>query len=456
MAVDLEQTIVAISSAPGEGARIIVRLSGSNAISVARSIVETAQLSSDACSKSGAQVTAEFVRLPGGRRCQASFWTWPTARSYTRQPQVEIHLSGSRPIADGILLQLQNRGARLAQPGEFTMRAFLAGRLDLTQAEAVLGLIDARGDGRFQAALKQLAGGLSGPLQRARLELIELLALLEAGLDFAEEDIEFITPDDLAARIEQVLSLLVELRKQIESRRYGHAAPRVVLLGLPNAGKSTLFNRLAGRDEAITSAIAGTTRDFLAHTVHFGDMQVELVDTAGHEDIDNGQNLQKLMAAQTALALEDAELCLLCVDATLGMTSEVDHLRTRIPEELLLTVYTKSDAIPAPPPGMPGLLISASRGEGIETLKEEVRTRLLQSELARGDLVPTTAARCLGAMDATCEALSTSLEGVRAGASEELTSSDIRVAIAQLAEIVGAVYTDDLLDIIFSRFCIGK
>ncbi|RCS54216.1 GTP-binding protein [Bremerella cremea] len=452
MSLDLDRTIAAISSAPGTGGRCIVRLSGRDAVAIALSIT-TGNM---APPTARAEVTQRSIALPEGRTLTADFWIWPTERSYTRQPQVEIHLPGSRPIADGLVARLRTQGAHLAQPGEFTMRAFLAGRLDLTQAEAVLGIIDATGEGRFQSALRQLAGGLSGPLQNARTELVELLALLEAGLDFVEEDIEFISQEELCGRINGILTSLIELREQINSRTYGQALPKIALVGLPNAGKSTLFNALTRSDDAITSSTAGTTRDFISRKVTWQGVDLELIDTAGHETASQDDLLAKLMIEQTRFATEESDLCLLCVDATSGLSEEICLLQQRLPADRLLVVATKSDAQPDPTATFCQLATSGTKQTGLDLLEKTILQRIESLQLSTTQMVPETAVRCLGAIEATIESLTTCQHGFSLELSEELVASEIRFAISQLAEVVGAVYTDDLLDVIFSRFCIGK
>ncbi|QDU76042.1 tRNA modification GTPase MnmE [Bremerella volcania] len=449
--MDLEQTIVAISSAPGIGGRSIVRLSGAEAVRLALSVT----LRPDDVTFSGSQVIQREICLPGERTLLADFWIWPTSRSYTRQPQVEIHLLGSRAIADLVLIDLRRAGARLAQPGEFTMRAFLAGRLDLTQAEAVLGVIDAHGEQRFQSALRQLSGGLSGPLQNARNDLIELLALLEAGLDFVEEDIEFIEMEELRERVTCIYDSLARLRDQIQSRSTNQSIPKVVLLGLPNAGKSSLFNALAGSDEAITSPVSGTTRDFITRKVHWQNVDLELVDTAGHE-LPEGDVIRKFMADQTRFATEDCDIGILCVDAQAGMLEQDRELSRRIPADQLLIVATKCDCLETECPAFASQATSAKAKTGIEALQQAIVAKLTELELTEDTLVPSSAIRCLGAIEETLGALATCLDGIAGYHSEELIASEIRYAIGQLSEVVGAVYTDDILDVIFSRFCIGK
>jgi len=238
---------------------------------------------------------------------------WPGRRSYTGEPVVEVHTLGSPVLLNLLLEELFARGVRPARPGEFTLRAFLAGRLDLTQAEAVLGVIDADSPAELHAALQQLAGGVSREFDHLRADLLDLLADLEAGLDFADEEIEFITPTQLADRLEGALRGVVRVAGQARDRQRDSARWRVVLAGPPNAGKSTLFNALAGQAAALVSPEAGTTRDWLARDLDLAGLPVTLVDTAGHEPAHD--EVSRLSQARQAEQVARADLLLWCLPA---------------------------------------------------------------------------------------------------------------------------------------------
>ncbi len=271
---DVSQTIVAPASAALGGARAIVRVSGLEAVAVLQKL-NSLIIPAD---QRPAVISTDFA-FSANAILPVEIWLWPTARSYTRQPLAEIHLPGSSPLVELVIEQLLTAGARLAQPGEFTLRAYLAGRLDLLQAEAVLGLIDARDDSSFQAALAQLAGGFSAPLETLRSELLDLLADLEAGLDFVDEDIEFVSNAKVQERLAQAEAQVAALLQRLALRDAQQRMPRVVLLGSPNAGKSQLFNALIGSASAIVSPIAGTTRDYLRGPCDCDGLLVELIDT---------------------------------------------------------------------------------------------------------------------------------------------------------------------------------
>ncbi|MBI1901494.1 MAG: 50S ribosome-binding GTPase, partial [Planctomycetia bacterium] len=258
----LDDTIAAIATAPGPGARGIVRVSGPGTVAC------LADFSADDGrtleSAKVATAVAGHFRLPGLHSpLPAEVYLWPNERSYTRQPLAEVHTIGSQPLLAMLLRAVCRRGARTAEPGEFTLRAFLSGRIDLAQAEAVLGVIEAEDAEELRVALDQLAGGVTGALVQLREQLLDLLAHLEAGLDFVEEDIAFITREELTGQLAAAQATVEKAAAQMAKRSIAVERVRIVLAGWPNVGKSSLFNALAGREAAIVSPQAGTTRDYL-------------------------------------------------------------------------------------------------------------------------------------------------------------------------------------------------
>jgi len=278
MLPDPHDTIVALSSAPGPGARAVVRLSGHGAMAVARRVFSCA-----GPVEAGKQQLLEGeVQLPGvAARLPACLYCWAAPRSYTGQDVVELHTLSSPPLVELLVSACLNAGARAAQPGEFTMRAFLAGKLDLTRAEAILGVIEAGSRDELKQALAQLAGGMARPLHELREDLLNLLADVEAALDFGDEDLQFVEQTELLRRLTRGLALVTLLRRQLDQRSISGLTFRVVLAGRPNAGKSSLFNALAGSAAALVSAEPGTTRDYLVHMLDLAGVGVELIDTAG-------------------------------------------------------------------------------------------------------------------------------------------------------------------------------
>lgn len=459
-----DDTIVAIASAPGGAARGIVRLSGPAVLSLL-----------DTCFVPAAGQSPSTIRVPtvlsgtiplaclGDAGLEADVYLWPNARSYTRQPTGEMHTIGSPPLLAAIVEKFCAAGARLAEPGEFTLRAFLAGRLDLTQAEAVLGVIDSRGERELNSALAQLAGGFARPLNALREALLDLLAQLEAGLDFVEEDIQFITPAEVAAQLERAATTISQLSAQLSRRAQSDVLARVALVGWPNVGKSSLFNALAVGGAALVADAPGTTRDYLTASLDLGSCECELIDTAGIDPADDDEGRPIAQAAQrfAGFQRERADVRLLCLDSSRPLNAwEREQLATE-PEAGRIVVLTKCDAAPRADVSGPAIGASAAictsaiGGSGLEELKTALRAAL--GVVPRGETAATlTAQRCGESLRAAADSLAQALRLNEAGGGEELVAAEIRAALTELGKVVGAVYTDDILDRIFSRFCIGK
>lgn len=454
---DPDDTIAAIASAPGGAARGIVRLSGPRAIDCLASIFLADSPAVDLRQAGAARVVSGRLRLTGcASTLPCDAYLWPGSRSYTRQPTAEIHTLGSPPLLDAALRELCAAGARLAQPGEFTLRAFLAGRLDLTQAEAVLGVIDAADRRELDAALAQLAGGLGAELNGLRDRLLDLLAHLEAGLDFVEEDIEFIGAARLQAEIGEAQAIVAGLAERMAGRSEAFQCARVALVGWSNVGKSSLFNALAGGPRAIVSPQPGATRDYLSARVVLGGAPCELIDTAGVETAppcEIGAAAQQSSAEQR----QRARLELFCLDGTRPLNAwEQIRLAEPAGELRTLLVVTKCDESRRLVE-LPGAIeTSSASGEGLDLLRERIRERLQQSLPPEEGVVLATSLRCRESLRLAAESLARAAEIARQAAGEELIAAELRVALDQLGQVVGAVCTEDVLDRIFSRFCIGK
>jgi tRNA modification GTPase len=452
--MDLDDTIAAIASAPGGAVRGIVRLSGLRAVDCVSSLVEFAA-DAPPISREHASCTPSLLRLPAPLGAiPATVYLWPTERSYTRQPSAELHLPGSPPILQAALAAVCRAGARLARPGEFTLRAFLAGRLDLTQAEAVLGVIDAQDQAELNTALGQLAGGMARPLHALREQLLDLLAHLEAGLDFVDEDIDFISPAELQSQLAAAAAVVNDLASRLQSRGEAGRLPRVVLVGLPNAGKSSLLNSLALRSAAIVSDIAGTTRDFVAQRVRLRQRDVLLIDTAGYTDASD----DPVHAASQQMSREQAQqadVTLFCIDASRPLTAW-DNEQIAASGANRLLVATKCD-LPVSETVAPASAIrtSSHTGLGLPALESAILQALDQAP-AETSVVAATADRCRESLRLAAAALVRAAAAARSSAGEELIAAEVRGALEELGQVVGAVYTDDLLDRVFSRFCIGK
>jgi tRNA modification GTPase len=448
-----DDTIAAIATAAGGAARGIVRISGTDALAIATRVF-TAHAAAALENLSYARIVSGTVALPDRSASQSlscTLYLWPTARSYTRQPVAELHTIGSPPLLAALLRAVCFAGARLAEPGEFTLRAFLAGRLDLTQAEAVLGVIDATDRRQLDVALTQLAGGLSGPLASLRDELLNLLADLEAGLDFTEEDLQFISSTDLRTRLTAAAENVGQLMDQMRVRTRAEFEPRVALVGWPNVGKSSLFNALLGRPAALVSDSPGTTRDYLTAPLPLGELTCRLTDTAGREFFDKeNDRLSDAAQRMTVEQFEQADLRLLCLDATRAPNAwEQSQLAAG---QRQLVVLMKCDAAGAHVAPLPFLATSAATGAGLDTLKAAVGEHLTTTDSA----VAATAIRCHESLRLAAECLARASEIAATAGGEELIAAETRAALTELGKVVGTIYTDDLLARIFSRFCIGK
>ncbi|HUY35899.1 MAG TPA: tRNA modification GTPase [Pirellulales bacterium] len=469
--LDLDDTIAAIASPPGGAARGIVRVCGPTAIDCVATCFEPSGRNShefrydrDAISR---------VRLPTALAGQlrlddfhsplpAQLLLWPTARSYARQPTAELHTLGSPPLLEAVLRQVCAAGARLARPGEFTLRAFLAGRLDLTQAEAVLGVIDAADRRELDTALAQLAGGLGKPLRQLRECLLDLLAHLEAGLDFADEAIEFISAADLERQLAAAAADVERLADQMASRGEATRTPCAVLIGWPNTGKSSLFNALAARGPAsavpaIVSDQAGTTRDWLRSRLDLDGLECELVDTAGVEPNPCGsQGIAASAQSLTAERRSHADVEIFCLDATRPLNAWEGEQLSRGGESNRLVVWTKTDQACVTDARRDAIATSSVTGAGLDELCRRIRAAALGARASSPHFVAGTAARCRESLARAAVGLFDALVIARRGTGEELVAAELRLALDELGQVVGAVYTDDVLDRIFSRFCIGK
>jgi len=451
-------TIVAISTPPGRGGIGIVRLSGPQAPPITSQLVNLRHPLEHARARLADVLDSSDVASEPIDEAVVTFFAAPN--SYTSDDLVEIAAHGSPVVLDLLLRRALDLGARLAEPGEFTQRAFLSGKLDLTQAEAVRDLIEAHTLTQARQAASQMGGALSRRVQPVKQALVELIALLEAGIDFAEDDVDVTPQFEIARRIEELAPTLVALEASFARGRVVHDGLTLAIVGRPNAGKSSLFNCLVERDRAIVTATPGTTRDLVTERIAIGGIPIELVDTAGLRD--SYEEIEQLGIARSREALADASLVLVVLDATQHINDEERALLSAIEGRPAIVVINKCDLDPsgsvpldvqsAQPPTL--LRTSALTGEGIEGLRERIVGLATGGAAAEPGLL--TSIRHQQAISTARSALNDAAQANANNIPHEMILIDLYRALWALDSLTGQTTPDDILNLIFSTFCIGK
>jgi len=454
-------TIAAISTAPGRGGVGIVRLSGPEAGSIAAQLVRLRQPL-----EHGRARLADVLDAPGSEagqgeavRIDEALVTWFAApNSYTAEDVVEIAAHGSPVVMEFLLRRSLELGARLAEPGEFTQRAFLAGRLDLTQAEAVRDLIEAQTLTQARQAASQMGGALSRRVQPVKQALVELIALLEAGIDFAEDDVEVAPAEEIARRIAELTPALTGLAATFARGRIVHDGLTLAIVGRPNVGKSSLFNRLVERERAIVTATPGTTRDTVTERISLDGIPLELVDTAGLRE--SLEEVEQLGIARSREALADAGLVLVVLDATQPLNEEEHRLLAAVEGRPALVAVNKCDLADNGQTaaeeigGIRVLRTSALTGEGIAPLRERILA--LATGGAASEPGMLTSLRHHQAIATALSALGDAEQANASAIPHEMILLDLYRALWALDSLTGQTTSDDILKLIFSTFCIGK
>lgn len=449
-------TIAAISTPPGRGGIGIVRLSGPQAVSIAEQLVNLHSPLEHARARLADVLDSSDPDAEHIDEAVVTFFAAPN--SYTADDLVEIAAHGSPVILDLLLRRALDLGARLAEPGEFTQRAFLSGKLDLTQAEAVRDLIEAQTLTQARQAASQMGGALSRRVQPVKQSLVELIALLEAGIDFGEDDVDVTPQLEIARRIDELVPPVAALESSFARGRVVHDGLTLAIVGRPNAGKSSLFNRLVERERAIVTATPGTTRDLVTERIAIDGIPIELVDTAGLRDAH--EEVEQLGIARSREALADASLVLVVLDATLPLNEEERGLLVAVEDRPTVVVINKCDlAAPNSPQhtrfgSQTALRTSALTGDGIAALRERI------VELATGGAASEpgmlTSIRHQQAIVTTRTALADAAQANANGIPHEMILIDLYRALWALDSLTGQTTSDDILNLIFSTFCIGK
>lgn len=451
-----EETIVALATPSGVGAIGVIRLSGPDAITIADSVFKGKDLSKQASH------TIHFGNIVDGDMLldEVLISLFVAPHSYTRENVVEISCHGSNYIIETIIKLLIKKGARGAKPGEFTLRAFINGQMDLSQAEAVADLIASNSKASQQVALQQLRGGFSSQLAQLREQLVQFASLVELELDFAEEDVEFANRDQLKKLTHDITRIIGSLIQSFELGNAIKMGVNTVIAGRPNAGKSTLLNALLNEERAIVSHMPGTTRDTIEEVLNIHGINFRLIDTAGIREATDA--IEKIGVERTMEKISQSALLVYVYDAAQITLEELnqDIASLQKPGINMLAVANKIDLlsveqITALPHTQSEAVISAKEKFHIDDLKNKIYHTAIKHELTGNETLVTNI-RHLEALQKTEESLIKVLSGINGEVTSDFLATDIKQALHYLGEIVGVVTTDDLLENIFSKFCIGK
>jgi tRNA modification GTPase len=450
--VRTDDTIAAVSTPPGRGGIGILRISGGEA----RAIVACVLRFPDEPPpwKPWSAMLASLVDADGHVVDQVVVTYFAAPRSYTAEDVVEIACHGSPVVLRYALERLCQAGARLAEPGEFTLRAYIHGRIDLPQAEAIRDLIEATTLYQARVAAQQAEGSVSRRLKPVKEQLLELIALLEAGIDFAEDDISVAPPEEILRRLEPIEAAVAALAASFAYGKLVHEGFTLAIVGRPNVGKSSLFNRLLEQDRAIVTEIPGTTRDVVSETASLGGIPVKFLDTAG---IRRGQDVVESLGIERSYqAMADADLTLVIVDASESLTGEDETLIQRARSSgKALVALNKSDL--APRAGVMGALrVSALTGDGIDELRQAIVNVVVPEGRLEQDGGFITSLRHEQLLRESGEALAQARTAASVGIPHEMLLLDLYAALRPIDAITGATTADDILNRIFSTFCIGK
>jgi tRNA modification GTPase len=454
----LDDTIAAIATPLGEGALAVIRLSGSEAFAIADKVFvpqgKSSQKTSDAPTH-----TLQYGHIVSNKRVvdEVLVAVMRAPRTFTREHAVEITCHGGVLTAKMVLDAVLESGARMAEPGEFTRRAFLNGRIDLTQAEAVADLIAARTELAVAAANEQLAGKLSQRINQVRDQMMLTLAHIEAHIDFPEEDIAPDTHEQLLTRLRNAVAFMDELLRTANEGQVLRRGIRAAIVGRPNVGKSSLLNQLLGHDRAIVSPIPGTTRDTIEETANIRGIPVVFIDTAGLREGTDEIEIEGIKRSRTSL--ERAELILHVLDNSEPLTDADSNYLREFAGKKRIIVRNKNDLAPRlelPVDGAPVVAMSCTSGVGLEALKDTIKSLVWSGEIRADMLQVMINSRHQDALRRAREATENTVASFVDGQTLEIAAMELRIATDAIGEVVGKTSTEDLLDSIFSQFCIGK
>ncbi len=448
----LQDTIVAISTPPGRSGLGIVRLSGDQACRIAESILRFPR--GPRWQSWHAQM-AELVDEDGRLVDQVVVTYFQKPKSYTAEDVVEISCHGSLVVLDYCVRRAISAGARLAEPGEFTLRAFLNGRIDLPQAEAIRDLIEATTLYQAKVAAQQAAGGLSRRLKPLKDSLVDLVALVEANIDFPDEEVPLVSDEEIVARLDPIQQELARLTESYRFGRLVREGASLAIVGKPNVGKSSLFNRLLGQDRAIVTEIPGTTRDMISETIQLGGIPIRLMDTAGVRS--SADRVEQLGIERTYAAMAEADLTLVVLDLSRPL-EEYDYwlIERAAQSGRVILVGNKCDLPCRAELDHPVLRVSALTGEGIDELKQRALDLLAPGHLQELQTSFVTNLRHHQCLSRALQAVEQARTAAETHVSHEILLVHLYAALRALDEVTGATTVEDILDRIFASFCIGK
>lgn len=456
--MSVTDTIAAIITAPGRAAVGIIRLSGPEAVAIAGRLYDGAVDLSTAASHT-IHYGWVWDQAHGKRVDEALFLLMRGPKSYTGEDVVEIQCHGGHTSTQEILRLCLVQGARVADEGEFTKRAFINGKLDLTRAEAVMDIVDAKSEAALSQAVAQKSGVLEGRIRDAREAVLELVAFIQADLDYPEDDIERLTDAELASRVQAVAGDLDALIASAERGRITRDGIKMVIAGKPNVGKSSLLNALLGRDRAIVTDIAGTTRDVVTEHLTIGGVPVEILDTAGIRE--TADTIEAIGVERAKAASQEADLVLYVVDASRGLDSDDEAFLSALSGKACLLVVNKSDLNGEM--AVPGAFsdkhvrISAKAVVGIDVLEKAILGMILHDKtVGSGDTAVVSNARHIALLERCAADLASFLDGLAMDMSKDILVIDLQNAWENLGLITGDTASEDLIDTIFSKFCLGK
>lgn len=446
-----DETIAAIATPPGEGAISIIRITGSDTFVIAQKIFNR---SIDGFASHTANY-GKILDAKGETIDSVLLLIMRAPRSYTGEDSVEICCHGGSLITRRVLQRVYEAGAKPAKPGEFSLRAYLNGKIDLAQAEAVQQLIHAKNELALKAAENQLEGALSTLVLQFQKDLTTTAAILEASVDFPEEGLEFATTDEICATLAEISLRMENLLSTFDHGKILHSGITLCLLGSPNVGKSSLMNALLGKERAIVTNIAGTTRDILEEDLRFNNLHFRLIDTAGIRA--TSEVVEQEGIRRSHKTMHDADLVLLLLDASLPLSENDQKLIQEVPQEKTILVWNKIDLQkPTSIPWHSTVEISAKEKIGIENLKAAIENLIWKKGPPSKEEVTITQLRHYTALQNAITHCQAVIQGLRQKVSPEFTASDLRTALSELGTIIGTNVTEDILSAIFSKFCLGK